>query len=117
MKQKDEFLGTSEIKIISNIYRHSLERIVIVEGEETFRDYHVLPCSPSDEDPIRILQMFLFGEKPQDRTDRCCDFCDTFHPRKNRRVCRFSQLLKLIAQFFKVRFKQFFCRHKTTMQK
>ena len=101
MKQKDEFLGTSEIKIISNIYRHSLERIVIVEGEETFRDYHVLPCSPSDEDPIRILQMFLFGEKPQDRTDRCCDFCDTFRPKKSHYVYVFSKLLKFISNLIK----------------
>lgn len=114
--KKDEFLGTSEIKIISNIYRKSIERIVIVEGEETYRDYHVFPCTFSDEDPIRILQMFLFGEKPQNRTDRCCDTCNLISPIKKSRVFQFREFFKLITEFLKIRFKKFLCRLKASMQ-
>lgn len=53
--KKDEFLGTSEIKIISNIYRQSIERVVIVNGEERYRDCYVLPAFPSDNDPLEHL--------------------------------------------------------------
>ena len=115
--KKDEFLGTSEIKIVSNIYRQSIERIVIVDGEEKYRDYYVSPCFPSDKDPIRTLQMFLFGEKPQNRTNRSRYSCDSFHTRHHGRVCRFSQFFKLISQFLKIRCKQFLFRFKASMQK
>ena len=117
MKEKDEFLGSSEIKIISNIYRRSIERIVIVDNEEAFRDFYVFPCSPSDEDPIRRLQMFLFGEKPQHRTDRRCNPCYCFHSGYYNRVVGFRELFKLISQFFKIRFKLFLYRFKASMMK
>lgn len=115
--KKDEFLGTSEIKIISNIYRQSIERIVIVDGKEEYRDYYVFPCFPSDKDPIRILQMFLFGEKPQNGTDRSSYSCNGFHTRYHFRVSRFSQFIKLVSQFLKVCFKKFFFCLKSSMHK
>ena len=99
--EKDEFLGTSEIKIISNIYRQSIERIVFVDGKEKYRDYYVFPCFPPDNDPIRSLELFLMGEQPKSRRDGSCNSRNLINALKDFWIVRLRKFVQLISKFFK----------------
>lgn len=98
---KDEFLGTSEIKIISNIYRQSIERIVFVDGKEKYRDYYVFPCFPSDNDPIRSLGLFLMGEQSKSRRDRSRNSGNFINALKYFWIVGFRKFVQFVSKFFK----------------
>lgn len=54
---------TNKLEIEINITKTTIERAVFVNGEERYRDCYTLPSFPSDEDPIRALELFLMGEQ------------------------------------------------------
>lgn len=57
-----------KIEILLNYSSEDYERIVLMDGVEKYRDKRLMSVSfPEDTDPIRYLEMFLLGEKPQCR--------------------------------------------------
>ena len=61
---------TNKFEIKININQTSIERVVFINGEERYRDHYVFPAFPSDDDPIRALELFLMSEQPDSCGDR-----------------------------------------------
>lgn len=54
---------SNKFEIEISITRTTIERTVLVDGEERYRDCYTLPSFPSDDDHIRALELFLMGEQ------------------------------------------------------
>lgn len=96
----------TKIEIILESTSESYKRTASMNGETMFSDERSLNSSfPGDDDPIRQLELFLIGEKPQRLNDGSCNLrysTDTF---KNRLVRGFGKLLKLVSKFLNIRAK------------
>ena len=61
---------TNKLEIEINITKTTIERAVFVNGEERYRDCYTLPSFPSDDDPIRALELFLMGKQPKSNRNK-----------------------------------------------
>ena len=55
----------NKLEIEINITKTTIERTVFVNGKERYKDCYTLPSFPSDNDPIRALELFLMGKQPK----------------------------------------------------
>lgn len=84
---------TNKIEIETNTTKTSIERVVFVNGEERYRDSYVLPSFPSDNDPIRALELFLMKEQADSRRDRSRNPRNFINAFKNFWVVRFRKFV------------------------
>lgn len=95
---------THKIEILLNYSSEDYERIVLMDGIEKYRDKRLWTTSfPEDTDPIRYLEMFLLGEKPQYRCNGCGNSCNLACPIHNKRIRRPRKFIQFIAKFFNIR--------------
>ena len=89
---------THKIEILLNYSSEDYERIVLMDGIEKYRDKRLWTTSfPEDTDPIRYLEMFLLGEKPQYRCNGCSNSCNlSFKPIKQNQITTMTDLQKTI---------------------
>ena len=89
---------THKIEILLNYSSEDYERIVLMDGIEKYRDKRLWTTSfPEDTDPIRYLDMFLLGEKPQYRCNGCGNSCNlSFKPIKQNLITTMTDLQKTI---------------------
>lgn len=92
---------TNKFEIEINIKQTSIERVVIVNGKERYRDHYVFPFFPSDKDPIRALELFLMGEQPESRGDRSGYSRNLIHAFKQFWIVGFRKFVQFVSKFFK----------------
>lgn len=93
-----------KIEILLNYSSEDYERIVLMDGVEKYRDKRLMSVSfPEDTDPIRYLEMFLLGEKPQCCCNGRCNSGNLACPINDKRVRRFRKFIQFIAKFLNIR--------------
>lgn len=93
---------TNKLEIEINITKTTIERAVFVNGEERYRDCYTLPSFPSDDDPIRALEIFLMGEQPKSGRDRSRNSRNLINSLKNFWVVRFRKTVEFISKFLQI---------------
>lgn len=96
---------TNKFEIEISITKTTIERTVFVNGEERYRDRYTLPSFPSDNDPIRSLELFLMGEQPKSGRDRSRNLGNLINSLKNFWVIRFRKAIKFISEFLQIGLK------------